>query len=68
MLQICTYGEGATRHYGSTGKPNNLHGQGMTLREYTSHLALWAVIGSPLILSADLRTVQQVSHRAQPKR
>lgn len=31
----------------------------MTMREYTSHLSLWSIFGSPLILSADLRTVKQ---------
>ena len=57
MLQLCTFGEGATRHWNSTGQPGNNHGIGMTLREYESHLALWAIIQSPLIQSADLRTV-----------
>eukprot|EP00656_Telonema_subtile_P031596 TRINITY_DN3456_c0_g1_i1.p1 TRINITY_DN3456_c0_g1~~TRINITY_DN3456_c0_g1_i1.p1 ORF type:complete len:446 (+),score=71.67 TRINITY_DN3456_c0_g1_i1:145-1482(+) len=47
MLQMCTYGEGATRHYPG----------GMSLVEYRSHLAVWAVLASPLIHSADLRTV-----------
>ena len=59
MLQICTFGEGATRHWGSTGQPGNTHGLGMTMTEYTSHLSLWSIFGSPLIQSADLRTVKQ---------
>ena len=48
MLQMCTFGEGATRH-----EPH----EGMTLREYESHYAVWCVLASPLIHSADLRTV-----------
>ena len=58
MLQMCTYGEGATRHWNSTGKPNNMHGTGLTLQEYAAHLSVWAILASPLIHSADLRTVQ----------
>ena len=58
MLQMCTFGEGATRHWNSTGLPGNTQGTGMTMREYTSHLAVWAVLGSPLIHSADLRTLK----------
>ena len=41
MLQLCTYGEGATRHWNSTGLPDDHHGLGLTLVEYTSHLSLW---------------------------
>ena len=59
MLQMCTYGEGATRHWNSTGKPNNMHGTGLTLREYAAHLSVWSILGSPLIHSADLRTVKE---------
>lgn len=59
MLQVCTFGEGATRHWNSTGKPDDPNGLGMTMVEYTSHLSVWAVLGSPLIHSADLRTVGQ---------
>ena len=59
MLQLCTYGEGATRHWNSTGEPNNMHGQGLTFTEYKAHLSVWAVLASPLIQSADLRTVGQ---------
>ena len=50
MLQMCTYGEGATRHFA---------GYGMTLTEYESHYSVWAVLASPLIHAADLRTVGQ---------
>ena len=57
MVQICTFGEGATRHFNSTGVPGNRGGDGMTLNEYISHYSIWAIWGSPLILSADLRTV-----------
>ena len=40
----CVIGEGATRHWNSTGKPFNYkHGLGMTLAEYTSHLSVWYV-------------------------
>ena len=49
MLQMCTYGEGATRHYPG----------GMVLSEYASQYAVWAIMGSPLIHSADFRTVGQ---------
>ena len=48
MLQMCTFGEGATRH---------LPHQGMTLTEYESHYSVWCILASPLIHSADLRTV-----------
>lgn len=61
MLQVCTFGEGATRHFNSTGRPGNYgpDSGGMTLREYESHYAIWAIWGSPLIHGADLRTVGQ---------
>jgi alpha-galactosidase len=49
MLQLCTYGKGGTPH--SAG--------GMTLAEYRAHYSVWAVLASPLIISADLRTIQQ---------
>jgi hypothetical protein len=48
MLQLCTYGEGLTPH--TKG--------GMTLTEYRSHYSVWAILASPLILSADLRTIK----------
>ena len=50
MLQLCTYGGGDTPH-----TPG-----GMTLTEYRSHYSVWAVLASPLILSADLRSVKQL--------
>eukprot|EP01043_Picozoa_sp_COSAG02_P002482 COSAG02_NODE_57_length_43668_cov_118.217196_19_plen_612_part_00 len=49
MLQLCTYGKGGTPH--STG--------GMTLAEYRAHYSVWAVLASPLIISADLRTIKE---------
>eukprot|EP00054_Salpingoeca_dolichothecata_P019291 m.119815 g.119815 ORF g.119815 m.119815 type:complete len:432 (+) comp23198_c0_seq1:161-1456(+) len=42
MLQVCNFGH---------------VNPGMTLEEYRSHYSVWAVMGSPLILSADLRTL-----------
>jgi alpha-galactosidase len=55
MVQVCTYGEGATRHY-PRAFPD---GGGMTLNEYEAFYGIWAIFSSPLILSADLRTVEQ---------
>jgi len=49
MLQLCTYGKGNTIHSAT----------GMTLSEYRAHYSVWAVLASPLILSADLRTIKQ---------
>jgi len=46
MLQMCMYGKGATPH-----------GEGMTLSEYRAHYSVWVVLGSPIILSADFRTL-----------
>lgn len=43
MLQLCTFGEGATRHWNSSGRPDDRHGQGLTMVEYVSHLSVWAV-------------------------
>ena len=48
MLQLCTFGLGRTEKGGT----------GMTLTEYRSHYSVWAVLASPLILSADLRTIK----------
>ena len=31
----------------------------MTMAEYRAHYSVWAVLASPLILSADLRTINQ---------
>ena len=49
MLQLCTYGKGATPHSAN----------GMTLPEYRSHYSVWAVLASPLIISADIRTLKE---------
>ena len=49
MLQLCTYGKGGTPH--SPG--------GMTLAEYRAHYSVWAILASPLIISADLRTIKE---------
>ena len=43
MLQVCMYGAGGTP------------GDGMTLTEYRSHYAVWAILASPLILGVDVR-------------
>eukprot|EP01047_Picozoa_sp_COSAG01_P076538 COSAG01_NODE_13469_length_1581_cov_65.683536_1_plen_52_part_10 len=32
--------------------------EGMTMAEYRAHFSVWAVLASPLLLSADLRTVK----------
>jgi len=42
MLQVCNYG---------------YHNGGMTLTEYQSEYSLWAIFASPMIISADLRTI-----------
>ena len=47
MLQLCTFGEGRT--------PGNA---GMTMAEYRAHYSVWAVLASPLLLSADVRTIK----------
>lgn len=47
MLQLCTFGKGRT-----------LGNEGMTMAEYRAHFSVWAVLASPLLLSADLRTVK----------
>lgn len=46
MLQMCTFGEGSTPR-----------GAGMLLNEYRAHYSVWVVLGSPLIHSADFRTM-----------
>jgi hypothetical protein len=48
MLQLCTFGQGRTEKGGT----------GMTMAEYRAHYSVWAVLASPLILSADLRTIE----------
>ena len=32
---------------------------GMTLAEYRAHYSVWAILASPLIISADLRTIKE---------
>jgi hypothetical protein len=49
MLQLCTYGGGGTIH----------SKDGMTLSEYRAEYSVWAVLASPLILSADIRNLQR---------
>ena len=52
MLQVCNYGEGGIHAGGSLG-------QGMTLREYAASLSIWAALASPIIISADVRTLRE---------
>jgi len=47
MLQICAYGKGVTP------------GGGMTLAEYRAHYSVWAILASPLVIGADLRSIDQ---------
>jgi len=47
MLHSCSFGGGA------------VFGSGMKLTEYEAQFALWALFASPMILSADLRSIQQ---------
>ena len=42
MLQVCNFGH---------------HNGGMTIEEYRSHFSVWVILGSPLILSCDLRNI-----------
>ena len=51
MLQVCNYGRGGANAGGR-------HDGGMTLEEYRSSYSLWAVLASPIIISADLRTLE----------
>ena len=57
----------ATRHWNSTGRPNNLHGRGLTLTEYTAHYALWARGARSVTLGAFFRlsTPQFLPHDAE---
>lgn len=48
MLHTCNFGQGK-RAKG---------GKGMSLAEYSAQLATWSVLASPLVLSADIRTLQ----------
>ena len=52
QLEVCNFGEG-NEFVG----PDFPHG--MTLEEYRSQYSIWAMFASPLVLSADLRTVKQ---------
>ena len=45
MLQVCMNGTGATP------------GSGMSLGEYRAHYAVWAILASPLVLGADVRSL-----------
>ena len=47
MLQVCAYGKGRTP------------GSGMTLSEYRVHYTVWAILASPLVIGADLRTIEK---------
>ena len=49
MLHSCNFGGGAVSH-----DPG-----GMKLTEYQAQFALWALLASPMILSADLRSLQK---------
>eukprot|EP00041_Stephanoeca_diplocostata_P012988 m.221034 g.221034 ORF g.221034 m.221034 type:complete len:207 (+) comp19178_c0_seq10:238-858(+) len=51
MLQVCNYGRGGPN---AGGRGDG----GMTLEEYRSSYSIWAVLASPMILSADLRTLE----------
>ena len=51
-LQVCNYGEGGIHAGGSLGA-------GMTLTEYAASLSIWAVLASPIIISADVRTLRE---------
>eukprot|EP00039_Didymoeca_costata_P021231 m.343847 g.343847 ORF g.343847 m.343847 type:complete len:477 (+) comp23440_c0_seq1:178-1608(+) len=51
MLHVCNYGEG-NPDAGSGGDDS-----GMTLIEYQSSLSIWAILASPIIISADLRSL-----------
>ena len=42
--------------YGSSRNPD-VHNEGCTREEYRTHFALWAILGSPLIIGCDLRDV-----------
>ena len=52
MLQVCNYGKGGTN---AGGRGDG----GMTLEEYRASYSIWAVFASPIIISADLRTLAQ---------
>lgn len=50
MLHVCNYGEGGAD---AGGRGDG----GMTLGEYRASYSIWAVLASPMIISADLRTL-----------
>eukprot|EP01047_Picozoa_sp_COSAG01_P088268 COSAG01_NODE_20691_length_940_cov_0.774078_2_plen_165_part_01 len=50
MLMVCNFGRGGANAGGR-------HDGGMTLEEYRTSLSLYAVLASPIIISADLRSV-----------
>jgi alpha-galactosidase len=50
MLMVCNYGGGGSN---AGGRGDG----GMTLEEYRTSYSLWAVLASPIIISADLRTL-----------
>jgi hypothetical protein len=50
MLQVCNYGKGGA----NAGGRNDT---GMTLDEYRASYSIWATFASPIIISADLRTI-----------
>ena len=50
MLQVCNYGKGGAN---AGGRGDG----GMTLEEYRASYAIWAILASPIIISADVRTL-----------
>eukprot|EP01047_Picozoa_sp_COSAG01_P085519 COSAG01_NODE_18828_length_1050_cov_1.338591_2_plen_58_part_01 len=46
MMMVCAYGKG------------QVPGGGMTLSEYRAHYTTYAILASPMIHGADLRTVR----------
>jgi alpha-galactosidase len=47
MLQLCAYGKGVTP------------GSGMTLSEYRTHYSVYSILASPLVIGADVRTIDK---------
>mmetsp|Transcript_10621 Transcript_10621/g.34070 ORF Transcript_10621/g.34070 Transcript_10621/m.34070 type:complete len:467 (+) Transcript_10621:3-1403(+) len=47
MLQMCAYGKGVTP------------GGGMTLNEYRVHYSVWSILASPLVIGADIRSLEK---------
>lgn len=50
MLMVCNFGGGGA-------KAGGRHDGGMTLEEYRSSYSLWAILASPIIISADIRSL-----------